>query len=191
MLLLGAFTYYTITLLAWCAAEHARRQRQQLSATDWFQQQQQIFQRREQKQLQARLAYDELYDRGIADGADHSSNVNASNIGFDGAYIEPVNFVTLGRDLVHPQLRHVIRIGILLTILGVCAIYLDLIGHLMVDVLDPDRSGRYAPFAWWTWTQRYGTGISRFSRMRSALGVSDFPCRVRCIGQTSLSCALH
>ena len=185
MLLLGAFTYYTITLLAWCAAEHARRQRQHLSATDWFRQQQQTFQRREQKQLQARLAYDELYDRGTADGADHSSNVNASNIGFDGAYIEPVNFVTLGRDLIHPQLRHVIRVGILLTILGVCAIYLDLIGHLMVDVLDPDRSGRYAPFAWWTWTQRYGTDIL-LSAFTQCIG-----CWISFGSHTFFSCSMH
>jgi amino acid permease len=129
MLLLGVFTWYTISLLAYCAQEHTHRVRQHMSADDWFRHQ---LKQQNQRQLQQPTA---RVDVGVEDL--HS--------------VEAVDFVTMGRDLIHPFVRHVIRIGILATILGVCAIYLDLIGHLLADVL----GDRYAPFTWWAWSQRH------------------------------------
>jgi amino acid permease len=51
------------------------------------------------------------------------------------ANAEPVTFVVLGRDLIHPSTQHFIRFGIIATILGVCGVYLVLIAHLMEQVL--------------------------------------------------------
>jgi hypothetical protein len=135
LLVLGAFTLYTISLLAWCANEYGVRKRHAASAAEWQLQQQQFY-RYHGAQLQLRPEDAAAATETLQRLADEAAN-------------EPVSFVSMGRDLIHPSARHVIRLGILLTILGVLAVYLDLIGHLMEQVLR-GVAVPWLPHATWT-----------------------------------------